>query len=389
MDQSHIGEKLREKSDLAVNISHSGLMQTRYTCTTNLTIDKAYPQVAEHRDRKWRLDLPAGARWLFYGPSYLGQVFSTFVAANSGRITSIENLEDSDLLREYPPDARKEASCVGYPDYCNDVTTRQKCNATVAFGVQRVTLDNGAVLVGIHNNGLLQTAAQPNARYLSKLLRHLKIDHVFYQHPHDFETYEGPPNAGCTEMSRLSIAPRSRNATAVDNNQMNQTSQTSANMCFSVDTLHTTADQHLACVARSVLWDAVRANTRTATIVAPAPVGPASNGHVRSKAIDNDRIGSRWKGARIYYTRHRVEHFRCAVMWDLAAGLDGLGYTLPPTSPEGWFLLGHQCVVLTDGHGEYLGGPVMAIAEDLLELAKREKVRTRAWGMVQVMPGFV
>ena len=57
------------------------------------------------------------------------------------------------------------------------------------------------------------------------------------------------------------------------------------------------------------------------------------------------------------------------MLCDLPAGLEGVGYTLPPNATESWLLLGHQCVVLTDGRDEFLGGPTMEIAEDLLRLA--------------------
>ena len=345
-------ETPRPEGSLA-RLSHSDLLQTRYTCTTNLSLDKAYPAVAAERGRTWRLDVPAGVHWLFYGPSYLGQVFSTLVAANDERITRIENLDADDLLRELPPSAQRQATCTGFPDYCGVLAERQLCNSTVAFGIQRVTLDNGAVLVGVHNNELLQRASSETVQNLVKVVQNLKPDHAFYQHPHDFETYEGVRNAGCAEhqLQRGKHWRRHESTDKLGKSPMD-------NMCITGQ-LHTESDAHMACVGKSALWDAIRRHTPHATIVAPAVVAPASKGVAHARALQND----------IYYTQPVVKKYNCGTFWDLAAGLDGVGYTLPPDAIESWLLLGHQCVVLTDGRDEFLGGPVMEIAEDLLRLA--------------------
>ena len=351
-------------------LSHSDLLQTRYTCTTNLSLDKAYPAVAAERGRKWQLDVPAGARWLFYGPSYLGQVFSTLVAANDDRVVRIENLNADDLLHELPPATQREASCIGFPDYCKVRAEKQLCKSTVAFGIQRVTLDNGAVLVGVHNNELLQKASAETARHLSRVVKRLKPHHAFYQHPHDFETYAGVRNAGCAEYQLQ------RGAHWRSHQLTNQSKGTyMENMCLNMNELHTKSEDHVACVGKSASWDAIRSQTPSVTIVAPASVAPASHGHPGFKGVA--RVGTHASG--IYYTQPVVKRYNCAVLWDLAAGLEGVGYTLAwdtpnaawdtPNATESWLLLGHQCVVLTDGRDEFLGGPIMEIAEDLLKLA--------------------
>lgn len=369
-----------DHEDQIARISHSGLLQTRYTCTTNLTIDEAYPVVAENRGRRWRLDVPAGVRYLFYGPSYLGEVFSTIVAAHSAQIERIENLKDNDLLSEYPRPARQDASCMHFPDYCNELGARKLCNATVAFGVQRVTLRNGAVLIGMHNNELL---SRRRHAYLSRVLHRLRPDHVFYQHPHDFGTYQGPGNAGCAERLKRQLQVRGGRLSNGSNENVTRPPYME-NMCFRADQLHTTSEEHLACVGRSRLWDVVASQARSVTIVAPASVVPAG----WPADTSAEAKFSRWRGSSVYYTQRRVKRFRCSVMWDLAAGLDGVGHTLPPTVSESWLLLGHQCAVLTDGH-EILGGPVVAIAEDLLDVAKQHRGRVQHWNALAALPGFV
>ena len=352
-------ETPRPRAPLA-RLSHSDLLQTRYTCTTNLSLDKAYPGVAAERGRRWQLDVPAGARWLFYGPSYLGQVFSTLVAANDDRVVRIENLNADDLLHDLDPATRREATCIGFPDYCKVRAEKQLCKSTVAFGIQRVTLDNGAVLVGVHNNELLQKSSAENARHLSRVVKRLKPHHAFYQHPHDFETYAGVRNAGCAEYQL-------RRGGHWRRHQLTNKSSGAymENMCVHLGELHTKSEDHVACVGRSASWDAIRRQTPSVTIVAPAPVSPASLGHPGFKGVA--RVGRHQSG--IYYTQPVVKRYNCAVLWDLPAGLEGVGYTLPPNATESWLLLGHQCVVLTDGRDEFLGGPTMEIAEDLLRLA--------------------
>ena len=346
-------------------LSHSDLLQTRYTCTTNLSLGKAYPAVAAERGRRWQLDVPADAHWLFYGPSYLGQVFSTFVAANDGRIVRIENLNAETLLHEFPPATQRDATCIQFPDYCKVRAEKQKCEKTVAFGIQRVTLDNGAVLVGVHNNELLQKAGAENARHLSRVVKHLKPHHTFYQHPHDFETYAGVRNAGCAVLQEQEY--QLQRGAHWRRHQLTNASRGPymENMCVQLDELHTKSEDHVACVGRSASWDAIRRATPSVTIVAPAPVTPAPKGHPGFKGVA--RVGTHASG--IYYTQPVVKRYNCAVLWDLAAGLEGVGFTLPPNATESWLLLGHQCVVLTDGRDEFLGGPIMEIAEDLLKLA--------------------
>ena len=356
-------ERQKPRATLA-RLSHSDLLQTRYTCTTNLSLDRAYPAVAAERGRRWQLDVPAGARWLFYGPSYLGQVFSTLVAANDDRIVRIENLNADDLLHELPPATQRDATCIGFPDFCKVRAEKQLCKSTVAFGIQRVTLENGAVLVGVHNNELLQKSSKENARHLGRVVRRLKPHHAFYQHPHDFETYAGVRNAGCAGYQ---TGDQLRRGAHWRRHQLTNKSSGPymENMCCRLDELHTKSEDHVACVGRSASWDAIRRETPSVTIVAPAPVAPAPKGHPGFKGVA--RVGTHSSG--IYYTQPVVKRYNCAVLWDLAAGLEGVGYTLPPNATESWLLLGHQCVVLTDGRDQFLGGPIMEIAEDLLGLA--------------------
>lgn len=315
----------------------SGLLLTQHTCT--LPPGKRIQDTCPKLDRQqaaWRLDVPANTRWLFYGTSYMSEVYATVVAANRERIARIDNLGDPKFARELNPDIA-DAACVpgGDNTLCNVVGARQNCT-NMPLGVSRVTLKNGAVLVGMHNFEPLQAESAEISERLSDVLRRLDIQHAFYMHPHDFVggTY---PGAG-----HLCMAPP-----PPSQNSLMRKPRLS-DMCTGGYVEEFDSEEHWQCVEQSTLWTAVKSSVSGATLVAPPSVAPGS---------------SQRSGYGVYYTRSKTDLLQCS-----AADQDNPGRLGMVDVP---YQHRHQCIVVHDQkRDEYAGGPVLAIAEDLLDLVR-------------------
>ena len=192
----------------ARSIAQSDLVLTRHTCTVpegataaNVCPDLFFGRKAVPK-MEWQLPVPAGARWLFFGPSYMAEIFGAVVAANKDQIVQIEN--HPEFARELNANEKDMPPCNGTVLPCCIPVTDLTCNVmgserqcrTQADGMNVITLTNGAVLVGVNNHMALQEESA--AQRIADAFYSLSLDHMFYMHPHNWEsdgmggTYKGP-----------------------------------------------------------------------------------------------------------------------------------------------------------------------------------------------------
>merc|ERR1719198_808545 len=156
-------------------MAEAGLIATQHTCSSEKSVTEICPGLSRNAGRVWDLSVPEGARWLFYGPSYMAEIFETVAAAND--IVKVESLENVSLVSEMFGDEqndidRRDRLCDLPSDVsdelakCNVNSASRDCTSELAYGVKRVTLHNGAVLLGIHNNALPQTEEDTSMRLL-------------------------------------------------------------------------------------------------------------------------------------------------------------------------------------------------------------------------------
>lgn len=349
-------------SSLVAAMATGGRLLTQHTCRSDMNVPEICPGLERDSGRSWQLGVPERARWLFYGPSYMGEIFETLVAAN--QVMGVESLENaslvSDILRgsSIPADElaseHGDAACdlpQGAQAQCNVASAQRYCRVQAGYGIKRVTLNNGAVLVGIHNNALLQTEA--NTEVLAHVLSNLQIEHAFYMQPHNFtgSKYHGP-RALCTEQ----LVPRQTGGDqldGVDELQQRRTSGFDGDMClgqgFRVDKA-----AHLACARSSATWQAVRKHSKRSTLVASWAVVP--DGEQQSD-----------ENSSVYFTRDVIEQSRCACS-NFRDDLGGVAW-----DDTAWAAK-HQCILLQDGTGAYFGGPIMRIAEELMDRALSSQI---------------
>ena len=107
------------------------------------------------------------------------------------------------------------------------------------------------------------------------------------------------------------------------------------------------SEEHWQCVEQSTLWTAVKSSVAEATLVAPPNVVLGS---------------SQRSGSGGYSTRSKTDLLQCSAA-DQAPGRMGM-VDFP-------YQHRHQCIVVHDQKRDvYAGGPVLAIAEDLLDLVR-------------------
>ena len=320
-------------------IALSGLLLTQHTCTlpSGKRIQDMCPNLSLQQTA-WRLDVPANARWLFYGTSYMSEIYATVVAANQESIARIDNLADPEFARELHPDIA-DMSCVWDKNgtLCNVVGARQNCT-NMPLGVSRITLKNGAVLVGMHNFELLQAESAEGSERLSDVLRRLDIQHAFYMHPHDFVggSYPGAGN--------LCVAP----APPLQDSLMRKP-RPIEDMCTAGYRGDFDSEEHWQCVEQGTLWTAVKSSVAEATLGAPPNVVLGS---------------SQRSGSGVYYTRSQTDLLQCSAS-DCRATPECVGMVYLPYQHK------HQCIVVHDQKRDvYAGGPVLAMAQDLLDLVR-------------------
>ena len=324
-------------------IALSGLLLTAHTCTlpSGKRIQDMCPKV-DLQQTAWRLDVPANASWLFYGTSYMSEIYATVVAANQESIARIENLADPEFARELHPDIA-DMSCeraLVASTGCNVVGARQNCT-NMPLGVSRVTLKNGAVLVGMHNFEPLQAESAEGSERLSDVLRRLDIQHAFYMHPHDFVGGSfGFPGYVCMDSGMDPPPPLQEEVMRKPRLE---------EMCTAGNGEEFDSEEHWQCVEQSILWTAVKASVAEATLVAPPNVVLGS---------------SQRSGSGVYYTRSQTDLLQCSAS-DCRTTPGCVGMVELPYKHR------HQCIVVHDQKRDvYAGGPVLAMAQDLLDLVR-------------------
>ena len=316
-------------------IAQSGLLLTQHTCT--LPPGKRIQDMCPNLDLQqtaWRLDVPANARWLFYGTSYMSEIYATVVAANQESIARIDNLADPEFARELHPDIA-DMSCEWTDDtLCNVLGARRNCT-NMPLGVSRVTLKNGAVLVGMHNFEPLQAESAEGSERLSDVLRRLDIQHAFYMHPHDYVGGSFTVPHWCVDP------PPPLQREVMRKPRLEE-------MCTAGAPDEFDSEEHWQCVEQSTLWTAVKSSVAEATLVAPPNVVLGS---------------SQRSGYGVYYTRSKTDLLQCSSAYGaehLHMGMVGFPYQHQ-----------HQCIVVHDQKRDvYAGGPVLAMAQDLLDLVR-------------------
>jgi len=311
--------------------------------------------------RQFQLAVPAEARWLFYGPSYIAQIFEAIVAANQDNIVtheSLKDLKDSDDLAKAVPSLPR-IGCSDNVMQCNVLGDQQPCGGgegpSVTWGVHHVTLQSGAVLVGVHNNKALQdeTDSGASVEALQGMLRMLNFSHAFYMQPHNWALYQGQPDHCMTEVQLSSSLSRTADHEDPDCCQMR-------------DNSNTPSDVHLECVNKSALWQVVTEGVPRVTLVAPFGVPPpasAQETRLASHAKGGEGGGAGQVG--VYYTGRLAQRYDC--------GCNVPDGTMIDKKSQPWLdsrrAIAHQCTVLKEDNGVVFAGPVLAMAEELIEAA--------------------
>ena len=344
----------------ARSIAHSDLVLTRHTCTVpegataaNVCPDLFFGRKAVPK-MEWQLQVPAGARWLFFGPSYMAEIFGAVVAANKDQIVQIEN--HPEFARELNANEKDMPPCNGTVLPCCIPVTDLTCNVmgserqcrTQADGMNVITLTNGAVLVGVNNHMALQEESA--AQRIADAFYSLSLDHMFYMHPHNWEsdgmggTYKGP--AGLCFQDEPPSNPARRLGS--EDGHPAPAGHLSEDMCiggYGNESLPGAA--YIDCVESSALWPVLRWVARSATLVAPTLV-----------AAGKATFGGKDTQVPVYYTQPQSDRAACSTYDNYAE----------PGGQVSWeYYRAHQCTVLYDpGSDTYLGGSVLDMAEDLL-----------------------
>ena len=265
----------------ARSIAQSDLVPTQHTCAVpeGATAAEVCPALTTEgrADREWQLQVPAGARWLFYGPSYMGEIFAAVIAANKGQIARIENLANSAFAREltanytslpHCDENKTVVPCCGRPGIeltCNVVGSETAC-VNAPIGANRITLTNGAVLVGVNNQAALQEESA--AQRIAEAFRGLSLDHMFYMHPHKWEPsgkYRGSWGL-CIHDEPPSIPAKRLESERGDPAAADDLSKDMCTGGYGNESVPGAA--YIDCVERSALWPVLRWVARSTTLVA-------------------------------------------------------------------------------------------------------------------------
>ena len=341
----------------ARSIAQSDLVLTRHTCTVpeGATAAEVCPDLfyTEGRaEKEWQLQVPAGARWLFFGPSYMAEIFGAVIAANKDQIAQIEH--DPEFARELNANQKDLPPCNGTVLPCCVPATDLTCNVlgserqcrTPPDGMNVITLTNGAVLVGVNNHMALQQDSA--AQRIADAFYSLSLDHIFYMHPHNWHqksgVYKGP--AGVCYQDEPPSNPAKRLES--EGGDPAPAGDLSEDMCVAgYGNESVPGAAYIDCVERSALWPVLRWVARSATLVAPANV-----------AAGQATFGGKDTQVPVYYTQRQSDRWACTCYddYDTSGGLASWDY-----------YRAHQCTVLYEPASDtYLGGSVLDMAEDLL-----------------------
>ena len=209
--------------NLAQRLSTGGSVQRQFTCMVD-DIDKTCPGVkalSKLNQHLAYLKPPANEKWLFWGSSYMSQMFQVVLAANREDI-----VEESDITADFTPanltdpeghvaareaylkenfmkqcrgaahshftaafadanslEAKLSTGCDGP---CNLITDPD-CKCKSIMGALRVKLKNGAELYAITNSRVFQDHSEPAVTQLLQEwlnLPDLKLNQIWYMEAH-------------------------------------------------------------------------------------------------------------------------------------------------------------------------------------------------------------
>lgn len=132
-------------ADFATRLAESGNVYRQFTCEVE-DIDATCPGVkalASVNAQEDLLKVPPNEKWLFYGPSYMLQMFQTVVTANTELIVEDgsfvdDNEEFAQMVSSRPavpgPPASRPERSVRVPHSCHADVHSPRCRAILAEG---------------------------------------------------------------------------------------------------------------------------------------------------------------------------------------------------------------------------------------------------------------
>ena len=182
-------------AEFADKLANGGMLEPQFTCAAASIADTA-PSLAS--DPLGGMLPPKGwpakdAKWLFYGPSYMGQLYQAAVAAATfvTAITSVTDISSAYNVLECPNSSATATSMAGA---CNwEGAHDTACHGAPAARARatRVTFANGAELWGVSNAPVFQWESRPDAMAaLDDLVARHAFELVFYMAPHDTQYFE-------------------------------------------------------------------------------------------------------------------------------------------------------------------------------------------------------
>ena len=353
---------------IGFKLAHSGYVVRAFTCKVNSIADEC-PGVEELRDHESDMQIaltpPANKRWLFYGPSYMKQMFEAIVAANEHHIRAVMTLdkyllEEHDVTFDYPP-ASDADGCGNEEPFVHNVSlvaggSVALCNVATEGSSGEckmdtredhvVTLNSGAVLFFYAN----QNVNDLELKNLNTLLRTVSMDRIFFMMPHSAAYFQEHCNA-----TREGRAAKRENMNVGD-----------GDMCFKNEedltgpiASPTTPKMYKSCAVKSRIWQAIHWHT-------------AQNNRTKMMTVMPHAVSAHGLGSShaVYYQSPAAKKYACATGGS-TPGQKGFGQGFGPCTDvdsNAFFKLGHPCLVVCDG-ARCVPGSAAQMAAEMVGLA--------------------
>ena len=389
--------------DFAHMLATSGHVRRAFTCMVD-DLEKTCPgtsTLSKLGKHHWYLKPNPNEKWLFYGPSYMSQIFQVVLAANKDDIVERSLIGDDGEVDVSSPYNELTQRCKGpaklmnrttsliapvgcgaSDDVCN-VAVDPDCACDSPSGTPKLKLKNGAEIYGIVNAQVFQDQLQESViKVLHEWLNqpNLTLDHIFYMEPH-----------GAHYWAEHCIAERegrkADDIKVLDPNKID--------MCFQhnmevmgledggkgVRQSTTTAAEYVKCVktapAYKMMFDHVTRHGTSMMIVAPWAVMP-STGLYQNPPV---------------YTSFEAGHKYSCVAGGSTPGSPGFGVgsgicpwaddqpmrmylPAPVPDPRMYYQSQHPCVVICEPHGpgSCVAGPAARMAVDIISRARHTPI---------------
>lgn len=362
---------------ISSKLAHGGYVVRPFTCLVSSIADEC-PRVEDLRDHDADMLIalrpPVNTRWLFYGPSYMKQMFEAVVAANAHQIRAVVPL-DKYLLEEH--NVTFEAAALDQYDCGNgvhDVSLVAEgadplCNVATKHsskGTGQCKMDTRAVQVVILNDGAElffyanQGESDVDMKNLGTFIRTVSMDRIFFMMPH-------------SDAYRLEHCNAQREGRLAKRENMNWGD---GDMCFKNDegmtgpiASPTKPYQYRACAMKSKIWQtihwhAAQSDRTKMMMVVPHAVSP--HGLRSSDAV--------------YYQYPAAKKYACAAGGS-TPDQDGFGRGFGPCTDAGSNAnnkLGHPCLVVCDD-ARCVPGSAALMAAQMVGLASADaQIRAHA-----------